>query len=187
MFQVLEPFSGRIGLPFDDVEDIFYALENLRRLRIEFGTLDDVLVRIIAGVEADVSEWLKENKERLLQAVSEYGDDHPVAITYKAQRLAYLHERIFRDAEIITDLRPIFDAPGKNVREVIIAQTLVVSMVVSGRTERITLAMDAGDLVKLRAACDRAFEKAKSLNAAMDSSDLKWKVQILRGQEDGTS
>jgi hypothetical protein len=184
LFQVLEPFSTRIGIPLDDLQDIFYALENLRSLAVEFGSPENVLIRL-SDVKQDVAKRLEENKDRLLQAISEYQPDDPVAITFKAQRLTYLHERIYRDAEIITDIRPVFDGAGKNVLEVIISHSLVASITVSGRTERISLAMDAGDVVKLRAACDRAIEKAKSLNSALNGSDLKWKVQILRGQDDG--
>ena len=185
LFQVLEPFSTRIGIPLDDLQDIFYALENLRSLAVEFGSPENVLIRLVSDVKQDVAKRLEENKDRLLQAISEYQPDDPVAITFKAQRLTYFHERIYRDAEIITDIRPIFDGAGKNVLEVIISHSLVASITVSGRTERISLAMDAGDVVKLRAACDRAIEKAKSLNSALNGSDLKWKVQILRGQDDG--
>ncbi len=185
LFQVLEPFSTRIGIPLDDLQDIFYALENLRSLAVEFGSPENVLIRIVSDVKQDVAKRLEENKDRLLQAISEYQADDPLAITFKAQKLTYFHERIYRDAEIITDIRPIFDGAGKNVLEVIISHSLVASITVSGRTERISLAMDAGDVVKLRAACDRAIEKAKSLNSALNGSDLKWKVQILRGQDDG--
>src|SRR5258708_33821174 len=187
LFQVLEPFSARIGLPPGDLLDIFYALENFRHLSDEFGTSDDMLIRITSSnIGEEMAKRILENKAPILQAIHDSKSDHPVAITFQAQRLTYLHERIFRDAEIITDVRPIFDGSGKNVLEVIIANSLTTTLTLSAPTDRITLAMDAGDLVKLRAACDRAFEKAKSLHSALNSSDLKWKVQILRGQEDGT-
>ena len=185
VFQVLEPLSRKLNIPFDHLADIFYALENLRQLAAEFGSTENALARILADVNQDVRKQLDEQKDRIKDTIAIYKDDNPVAVTFKTQKLAYSYERIYRDAEIITDVRPIFDAAGRRVLQVIVGQKLILSMAAVGTSERISVAMDAGDVVKLRASCDRAIEKARSLSSVLTESGLKCKVQILRGEDDG--
>jgi len=187
LFQILRVVAGSSSIDYDVLAETIYALENLRHLEAEFGTPGEAFSRVIAAVDRDLAKQLEEKKDNILGAVKIYKDDHPIYISYKAQRLAYLHERIYRDAEIITDVRPVFDSTGEKVLEAVISHTLVVNFGTLGRSERSHFAMDAGDVLKLRKACDRAISKAKSLQSAFAGSRLDWKIHILRGEDDGTS
>jgi hypothetical protein len=184
-YEVLQPLAGQLNIDHGTLLDIFYALENLRRLETEYGTPGEVLERIFAGTEPQLAKQLMENKARILEIFAGYKADNPVALSFKAQKLAYLHERIFRDADILTDIRPIFNEAGEAVLSAIIGQTLTITFTRVGATERIHLALDAGDVLGLRKACDRAILKAKVLQASFASSKLNWDVHVLRGDDDG--
>jgi hypothetical protein len=187
IFQVLRPLATKLAVNYSDLLDLFFALENLHRLEEEFGTASDALDRIISAVDQELANKIEENKSRMLEMLEAYKGNHPINITFKAQKLAYLHERIYREGEIITDVRPVFDATGEKVLEAIIGHTLTISFSRVGQNnERIHLALDAGDVLDLRKACDRAIIKAKTLQSSFASSDLNWKIHILRGEDDGT-
>ena len=136
-------------------------------------------------METPLSSDLRSHRAEIEKVSKEFASNNPIAISFKAQKLAYLHERILRDAEIITDLRPVFDDSGKNILEVMVAHTLVVTTTNSGRTERVHFAMDAGDVLQLRKACERAVEKARAIQSTFEKSKLNFAVHVLRGDQDG--
>jgi hypothetical protein len=186
VFEVLRPLSERLDIPLDHLEAIIYALENLRYLETEYGSADEAFVRIVGGVPDKIARKLEANKSAILAALAAYSPDNPISTTFKAQKLSYLYERVFRGAEIITDIRPVFDFSGERVLEVIVAHTLIVTHSETGGTERLHFAMDAGDVLSLRRACDRAITKANALRSLL-THDTDIKVQILRGDEENVS
>jgi hypothetical protein len=180
VFEVLHPIATDLNLPYADLQDLFNALENLNHLEIEFGSAEDAFIRVMSALQPDLGKRYNDNKDKILKALARYAQDTPIHISAKAQRLAYYHENIYRDSDIITDVRPIFDSAGGNVLEMIISHSLVVTYSSSNRTERIHLEMDAGDVLKLRKACDRAILKANTLKQALGGTGQKWKIQLLR-------
>jgi hypothetical protein len=183
IFQVLRPISREENLPYSDLLDAFTALQNLRFMEDEFGSAEDVLDRIESATTRELSKKIRENRIGIFKALDAYRTDNPISVAFKAQRLAYYYERVLRDIDIITDIRPIFDANGEKVLEIIISHSLVIRQSSSGRTERFHLTMDAADVVELRKACDRAIVKANALKQAFGGPDHDWKVQILRDSD----
>src|ERR1700722_14473093 len=94
IFQVLEPFAARVGILYDDLEDIFYALENLRIFSSDYGSIEDALARILVAISPDLADEIRKNKAQIVQAFVRYNRDNPISTTFKAQKLTYLHERI---------------------------------------------------------------------------------------------
>jgi hypothetical protein len=162
-----------------DLEGVFNALENIKNLSDEFGGVDKTIDFISRSLSEDTAKDVLAKKEQISAAVLAYSEDNAVAISYKAHRLTYLRENIYQEAEIITDARPVFDSKGENIIEYLITHTLIASYFHRGRFENIHLAMDAGDVIKLRRACDRAFIKAKSLKSALGE-----KARILRDEDE---
>jgi septum formation topological specificity factor MinE len=185
-YEVLHPLSEKLGIPYQDLEDSFTALENLRYLEIEYSSASEAIERLANALPSDLSKRFVAKRDEILAVLSKYVDDSPVAITLKAQRLSYFYEHIFRDSEIITDVRPIFDTKGENILEIIISHSLSVAFSSSSRTERIHFTMDAGDVLKLRRACDRAILKANALKKAFTGSDRGWSVRLLRDNNDAS-
>jgi hypothetical protein len=185
-YEVLEPLAEKLNIDHDDLLNIFYSLENLNRLAAEYGTASEALDRIIAGTDPALSKQLRESEPQILAILTNYRGDHPVALSFKAQKLVYLHERIYRDAEILTDVRPIFDDAADGVLGAIIGHTLSITFTRMAANERLHIAMDAGDVLALRKACDRAIRKAKVLQESLTSSNLNWYVHVLRGGDNGS-
>ena len=187
VFEVLRPISERLDIPLEHLEAIIYALENLRHLETEYGSADEAFLRIVGGVPSEIGKKLEANKSAILAALAAYSPDNPISTTFKAQRLSYLYERIFRGGEIITDIRPVFDSSGEQVLEVIVSHTLVITHSETSTTERLHFALDAGDVLSLRKACDRAMMKAKAVRSLLTRPGANISVQILRGGEDDVS
>jgi hypothetical protein len=179
--EVITAISKDVSMKSDVLKKVFNALENLKNLSVEFGSTKKATDQLADSLNDDVATRLRENIESIARAVEKYSGDNAVTISYKAQRLTYLRENIYQDAEIITDARPVFDGNGEKIIEYLVTHYLVATYFHHGRFEQIHLAMDAADVVKLRKACDRAIIKSKTLKA-----ELGHKARILR-EDDGNS
>jgi hypothetical protein len=176
---VIASISKQVGVSADILRKVFNALENLRNLAEEFGAPEKMLDDLILHLDEGISTKLKQKKEAIARAVREYGQDNAVSLSYKAQRITYMRENIYQQAEIITDARPVFDEKGENVVEYLITHNMVVTYFRNGRgAENVHLAMDAADVLKLRKACDRAVVKAKALKR-----ELGDRARILRDDD----
>lgn len=184
VFQVLHPLSLEVGIDYKTLLDVFTALENLRFLEVEFGSSEQAVIRIEAAVDQALAQRIAAKRPELLRAMGVYLDENPILVSFKAQRLSYLHERIYRDAEILTDVRPVFDDPGGKILECIISHSLVITHSTAGRQERFHLTLDAEDVLKLRKACDRAIIKAQTLKNTL-GRNADWNIHMLRDETDG--
>lgn len=177
--EAIGALSKELSIDGGVLRQIFNGLENLKNLSDEFGTPEKVLNELAGYLSDAANTKIEQKKSIIISAVEKYQGDNSVTISYKAQRLTYLRENIYQEAEIITDTRPVFDAKGERVIEYLVTHSLVVTYFHQGRLENIHLAMDAADVLKLRKGCDRAMIKAKAIKA-----ELGEKARILR-EEDG--
>jgi hypothetical protein len=176
--EVVTAISKDLLIKSDDLRKLFNALENLKNLSEEFGGTKKAIDQLSNTLRDDVSSKLKEKNDSIVKAIERYAGDNSVTISYKAQRLTYIRENIYQDAEIITDVRPVFDAKGEKIIEYLITHYLVATYFHNGRFEQIHLAMDAADVVKLRKGCDRAIIKSRAIKA-----ELGDKARILRDDD----
>jgi len=91
--------------------------------------------------------------------------------------LAYDHPNPIRETKIITDLRPIFDEKGLNIKQMTITHTLHIEYHDGVRLQTLFLTLDAADVTKLRKFCERAEIKAVTIKKQMHG--LAWPVAIL--------
>lgn len=108
--------------------------------------------------------------------------DVPLAVASKALDIRAQHQRVFRRARILTDLRPVYgvDASVRPAAAVIV-HTLRLEYVEAGTgTRRFFIALDAADLKELRGLLDRAEKKEASLSAMLETSGLSI-IQATRG------
>ena len=174
--KVLNQLSVEVGVPQNELRRVFNCLDNLRIMEEDAGNVDSAIERISQLVAPDVANRIKENVEFLKEAVNSYGRDNPVYITTKAQRLTYARERLFSQAEIITDARPIFNSTGEEIIEFVITHSFVLTSVVDNEVHREFYSIDNADLLNLRKACDRALVKARTLKIALEA---KWPTEVL--------
>ena len=177
---ILGKISKETDIPVSDLSRIFRTLENLHNLSEDLGDFDALMTSIIQSVKTDVAEKIKSSVDVIRSALNLYNKDNPVSITLKAQRLTYSRERLFYNAEIITDARPIFDSSGEKVIEFVVTHCLVITSVVDGRRQERYYSIDHADLLILRKACDQALVKSRTLKLAMED---KWPTEILKSNE----
>jgi len=178
---LIEEISKKTKIKFTTIQRLFVALENLQEIKNEIGDSNLTFASIHASLDDKVvaKKW-GDNKNAIISALDSYNPDDAFSITVKAQKLSYLYERLLHDAEIITDARPVYNSKGDDILEFVITHTLVLtSASLEGETERLHLAMDAVDVLKLQKACERAIIKAKILRAQL-AQNKKWNVGILR-------
>lgn len=108
--------------------------------------------------------------------------DHALTRVNKTIELAYAHQYVLADARIITDLRPVFDTGGTKLQAAVISHVLMLDYADGTESgNRIHIALDAADISKLKALCERAEKKASALRGALKGEP--WPV-LVAGEED---
>jgi hypothetical protein len=175
--------AATLSIGFSEVSRIFAALDNLVVLREELGGTDRVLSLLEKRLNPDAIKELEDRREKVREVIELYSSSHPIAISLKAEKLSYLYENILQDAEIITDVRPIFNTDGTKILEMVITHSLVLSTYSPGiGSRRVHFAMDAVDVLKLRRLCDRATVKADS--ARREMGGMPWITKVLNDESD---
>jgi hypothetical protein len=170
-----------LGVDFAEVARIFGALENLSVLREELGSTDAVLNLLEKRLNTDIAERLRPRVGQIKAIIESYIASHPVAISLKAEKLSYLHETLLQDAEIITDVRPVFNADGTKILEMVATHSLIISAYSPGTgSRRLHFALDAADVLKLRRICDRAIVKADSIKRELGG--MPWITRVLNDE-----
>src|SRR5262249_9184415 len=96
-----------------------------------------------------------------------------VATSAKVQRLRFEYPNVFRDAKIITDMRPIFEQPENRPVGCALSHTLKLTYHDrAGEHKDIYLALDGMDLEILKKAIKRAEMKATTLKSFLEVAGL---------------
>ncbi len=121
--------------------------------------------------EVDFSE---EEKVRLVSRLTELLEiEKSVGITSKASDVLTEHEHLFCGVRILTDIRPIFqDDLSSAPSEAVIIHTLKIAYHQDREHKEFYVAMDAGDIQKLKSAIERAELKDNSAKAMLDKADV---------------
>lgn len=158
----------------DDAFDVVDALLSLIALLDDDGSMVEELARDVASsqdVELDeaVRDAFAATMVRLLRL-------RPLVVAARAHDLMAENERVFHDARVFTDIRPVF---GPDAREGPRAALLVSTLKIDwhptdGSTESAFYALDRSDLQRLRDVVDRALDKAASLEGVIGSAALPY-------------
>lgn len=109
----------------------------------------------------------KQRLERLLKL------DGSLGVTAKALDVLTEHEKVFCDARVLTDVRPIFAADVEHSPDAfILVHKLRIAYHQDGALETTYIAMDASDVETLLAVLKRASSKEKSLESLAEKSGL---------------
>jgi hypothetical protein len=171
------------------VQRILNALSSLQQLSANLKVDAETLVEALTtNLEAQASKTWKDEylnlwkpaKASIIAWLKQAGPDDPLALARKTNQLIFDHQNVFRSCSLITDLRPVFNAAGDKVENVIILHKLIIGYTDSGSEpeHRIEFALDARDLADLRRGCDRAELKVATLKASL--KDMPFGVTIPR-------
>lgn len=97
-----------------------------------------------------------------------------VGAAAKAGPVLTEHERIFEDARILTDIRPIFhpDVSEKPNAAVLVHMLRITSRDILGNRRAQYVALDSNDVRFMKQIMDRAIKKEETLKGAMKSSGV---------------
>jgi len=175
---VIDKISKATSIDYGTLSTIFNSLENLHAIADDVGGPEGAFGQVHRAVnDQELLKKLDSAKGKIIDAIKSYDQDNPVSISYKAQKLTYLREKLFHDVEIITDARPVFDGKGERILEMVITHSLVITYWTAGSFQTIHLAIDAADVLSIRKATDRAIVKGKSLKSALQKM---WKTGVPR-------
>jgi hypothetical protein len=147
------------------------ALQNLRQdLRL---SADEVYDTVLESLESlDKPDWkdrIETWTSKKIDIIEVIDESHPLSIIQKSIRLSHSHQNVVHDTRIITDLRPVFDEPAQNIKQITMTFTLDVDYYDGTENRSIYFALDANDVTNLRKACERAETKILTTKRTMVS------------------
>ena len=160
--------AEKVRISSNEIRRVFIALENMHLIAMGFSTKDEVVDRMKRGVDADLAKKIEEHRTEILSVMESYKVDNAISISLKATRLSYRRNFLFRDAEITTDTRPVFNSEASNIVQFIITHEIEIKYDEDGDTSKMYLALDNADLIQLKNLCDRAILKARVLKETLD-------------------
>ncbi len=136
--------------------------------------LADFVADLIATLAQDEPEALSgERGDRARQQLSRLLSFEPLSTASKALGLLVDQERLFTDARILTDARPIYGIdPGAKPVGVVINQTLRITYLQDDKRVDFYIALDSEDISKLKQVLNRAEIKAESLKEVFQTSNI---------------
>lgn len=138
--------------PSDMSEDVWEAMEKTKKYK-----LSD-------------QEW-EQFKGRLVNLLS----IESLNVLAKALAILRNNERVFHDARIITEIRPIFGSTVEaSPTAAVILHMLNITYHREGRIKEFHIALDTDDLEALREAIDRAETKANTLRSMLDEAHIDY-------------
>lgn len=177
--------SGKLSS--DLQASLFRQAMGLRALMLR-GDLDahDVIRALSAALEenSEFSEYLVAWKTNVREPLEKILDSRFIRIVSKSANLAYDYAYLLRTARIITDARPVFSEYNNDVDGidgVVVAHVLRLEYENSGNQQTMSIVMDHLDVKKLREACDRALQKAETVEQRFATYGLPTKIT---GKED---
>lgn len=178
--ELLAHIKGSVPLlPPEDLHDVTELILALYRVR-EFteasdeAFLGDLIQGIhgssfadLEGIDQEESSSLRSHLGRLLGVSN-------LRIAAKAHRLQRAGERLYCDAKILSDIRPVFDEDVKTVPTgAVVGHTLRLGYHERGNHKDFFVVLDSADLEKLRTVIERAESKNKTLLKLLEGSGLK--------------
>jgi len=110
--------------------------------------------------ESDLSV-LKDQLQRLLSC------EHSIGITGKAQEIMWGHGQNYRDAHVVSQIRPVFYHDATRFTEsAVIIHELRLDLRQGGQDSSFHLTIDSSGILKLRDVLQRALDKEENLRAS---------------------
>lgn len=172
--QVVALLQDAAGLEADDALSIVRAAVELSIARHTIGMFaDDIAQRAAEWLDLDSGDELR---ERFVDRTARVLACSSVHLLGKAASIGYQHERLFVDAQILTDLRPVFEeeiSDDHGPLGAVLSHVLRLHIVGQGGAhEDVYVALDEGDITILRQALDRAESKSELLRGRLRDLSL---------------
>jgi len=159
-----------------DLNDIVQMLSGMNATRAGSDIPLEQFVRDAS--RAPLARWGEKPKQfdvalfekRLLALLS----IEPLMMSARATDVQHEYDHLFHSARILTDVRPLFDSSGAEVRGALIVHNLRVTYYEMGEYKEMFFALDNSDLAKFRKVLDRAEQKTASLEAMVSKAGVPY-------------
>ena len=129
---------------------------------------DDVFSEQKLPIDETDRDILKDRLTKLFELKASLG------LTAKALDILTDAQHLFYTAKILTDIRPVFNEEGKVIEAAVIVHNLLIHYGDAGDHKNFFVNMDTDDIKQLRAVLDRADQKAKTLQALLQRSEVSY-------------
>ncbi len=138
------------------------------------GDVEDLFDDIDADLQ---EEWAEDAKklqswQQCRPILSELVKLESVRVTAKALDLSYEYANVLQYSRIMTDIRPIFNEDGDEIKGAVVSFTMRMNYFNAGERKSVSIALDAADLQILAYQCDRALLKADTAKKRLSAKTL---------------
>jgi hypothetical protein len=120
-------------------------------------SLHNAIVRDGGWSAEELTKW--EQVEPLFHRVAK---TRAVRLVSKAIDLSYEYANVYQRGRIITDVRPLYNDDAMSIEGAVVSFTFRIRFDSVDGNHGLSIAMDEGDVLKLRDQCDRALRKAET-------------------------
>ena len=163
-----ESIADRLSANRVQIRETLLFLTNLSMARQALGmSVDEFVVELRAAIEARGKHRLiPEDWDSFQSTIRQALSSETLAISARARDVLSDHERIYRYARVLTDLRPVFRTEVEGAPAAMVAvHTLKIEYHQDRKPYNFFVAMDRPDVEKLIELLQRALKKEDSLKA----------------------
>jgi hypothetical protein len=159
-----------------EIKDIVRAVFSLSALMTDEETpLSESLANLSRAMQASDKPELalsQQESAEFVRRVERLLNIKTVMISSKVQRLRLDYPVTFHDANILTDMRPVFDKPDERPVGCAVSHTLEITYHEHGDHKEFFVVLDDEDLEVIKKAIQRAETKAGSLKSLINVANL---------------
>lgn len=135
---------------------------------------DEVFAGLSSGLhESDWTDVDFKKWEATVGTFKELFELPIIRLSAKALDLSYQHSHLFQRAQIITDVRPLFNNDASEVQGTIISHKLLIRFDDIEGEHLLSVAVDERDIESLIRQCERALTKSVTAKTHLDKAGLK--------------
>ena len=179
-------FRKLISEAFDDPQvsaAASRALPGLATALRKFNISAARLFEMIGSSFHDMQETEKKSWHECRPIIQQMTSSECVMVYAKARDLAFDFERLYAQARILTDIRPVFDDSRNEIIGADITETLRLDYFLPESTSNsVSIAMDVADIEQLQKVCEDALRKAEAARKLME--DKAALPAVLPGEVD---
>jgi len=175
------------GLDCDEcvAECVMRQSLTLNGLMLQTGlNADDVLTGVRSGIERDAG-WTTEEVEKWGEVEPKFHKllcSNAFRIVATTIDLSYEYANLYRNARILTDIRPLFTEDANEIEGAVVSFTLRLRFESVEGSRELNIAMDEGDIEDLSVQCGRALKKSQTARKTM--TEKAGIPTVLSGERD---
>jgi hypothetical protein len=160
-------------IPEDRVESIIELLTGLHFIRSGVSVpLDDFVDDLLEGAEEDLGETLSKVRDQAKQRLMELLGQRTIGFAAKARETERNFERSYCKAEMLTDIRPMFDNGDGAPLAAVLTYTLKITYHQRERMKDFFVTLTSDDLSELEDLVNQARFESEQLAAILEKAKI---------------